>query len=223
MTSHAVEPVAIAADDGVILRGLRWAGSDAWAVLLHDHGEDEDLDRWAPLAPVLAARGWTVLAVDLRGHGGSDGVWEPALAESDLAVLVEFARDGGAEFIAVICAGEVAILTLRGAAATRPDALVLLSPPLAPEQPLTDLRGAGEAKLIVVGGGDAALRAGAERLMTAAIGWVLLVSLPAAVQGTALLHGDVGTHLREQIVGFLAERRFLAAAAARQPSRSGTG
>lgn len=222
MTTSSAQAAAIPAADGVILRGLRWAGSDAWAVLLHDHGEDEDLDRWAPLTLALAARGWTVLAVDLRGHGGSDGVWDPSRLADDLTALVENARAGGARFVAVISAGEAAILTLRAAAATRPDALVLLSPPLAPGQPLTDLRGAGEAKLIVVGGGDAALRAAAERLMTAAIGWVLLVSLPAAEQGTALLHGDVGGHLQEQIAGFLAERRFLAGAA-KQPSGSRTG
>lgn len=223
MKTSPAEAVAITAADGVSLRGLRWPGADAWAVLLHDHGEGEDLDRWAPLAPALAARGWTVLAVDLRGHGGSDGVWDSARAESDLAVLVEFAHSGGAVFVAVVSAGEVAMLALRTAAATRPDALILLSPPLAPEQPLTDLRGAGEAKLILIGGGDAAIRAGAERLLAAAIGWVLLVNLPATAQGTALLRSDVATHLREQIVGFLNERRFLAGAATRQPSASVSG
>nr|MBA2521498.1 hypothetical protein [Chloroflexia bacterium] len=99
---------------------------------------------------------------------------------------------------------------LESAAATRAAALVLLSPSLPVEQPLTGLRGTGEAKLIIVGGGDPTARAGAERLGRAAIGWVVLVNLPTAEQGTAMLRGAVAPHLSEHVVGFLAEQRFLA-------------
>lgn len=214
-----VVAVEIAATDGAMLRGQLWTASDAWVILLHDQGDEEDLDRWAPLVPALTARGWTVLAVDLRGHGGSDGAWDHTLAEEDVAAVFSLARSRGAVFVAVAGAGSGASVALKCAAATRPDALVLLSPSIAPDQPLTGLRGSGEAKLFVVGG-DRAARADAQRLSQAAIGWVLLVNLPAAEQGTALLHGAVAPHLIEHVVGFLAEQRFLAS---HRPGRDSIG
>jgi pimeloyl-ACP methyl ester carboxylesterase len=210
MTAFTVEPVELVAVDGVTLRGQRWAGADAWVILLHDRGEDEDLDRWGPLAPALAARDWTVLTVDLRGHGASDGDWDQALADEDVVALIEYARERGAAFVAVIAAGASAISALRGVEQGRPGALVLLSPRLEPEQSPAKLRGAGEAKLILVGGGDETARADSERLAKAAIGWVLHVSLPTVDQGTTMLEGAAGRHLREQVIAFLAERRFLA-------------
>ena len=53
-----------------------WPGDDTWVVLVHDVGDD--IDVWRPLRVALAARGWSVLALDLRGHGGSD--WSEAVA-----------------------------------------------------------------------------------------------------------------------------------------------
>jgi pimeloyl-ACP methyl ester carboxylesterase len=225
MTAPSVEAVEVAVDDGVVLRGQRWAGNDGWVVLLHDCGEEEDLDRWAPLAPRLAARGWTVLAVDLRGHGASDGSWDPSRAERDVAAIVAFARAGGARFASVVAAGESALAALRSTTATKPDALVVLSVPLGPGEPLTELRGAGEAKLIVVGGGDPAMRTAAERLCKSAIGWVMLVNLPTTEQGTALLTGPAGARLVEQVTGYLAEQRFLARRRSDRPGvpRAGRG
>jgi pimeloyl-ACP methyl ester carboxylesterase len=205
-----VEAVEIVAGDGVTLRGQVRAGDDAWIILLSDVGEDEDLDCWAPLSPVLAGRGWSVLAVDPRGHGLSEGVWDGGAAAADVAAVVGHARTGGAVFVGAIAAGGMALAVLRSAAAAGIDALVVLSPPVTAEQALTDLRGRGEAKLIVVGGGDRAMREGGERLCRVAIGWVLLLNLPTAEQGTAMLHGPVARHLTDHVVGFLAEQRLVA-------------
>lgn len=210
MTRSEVDAVEIIAADGAVLRGQRWVGNSTWVILLHESGDDADLDRWMPLAPHLAGRGWSVLAVDLRGHGASDGDWDPRLADRDVAVVVEFARSHGAAFVCLGAAGDSATTVLRLAGEARPDVLVLLSPKVDADQPVSDLRGAGEAKLIVAGGGNTDARASAERLGKAAIGPVLVLNLPAHEQGTALLHGEVATHLREHVIGFLAEQRFLA-------------
>ena len=215
-----VEAVEVATGDGVVLRGERWAGGDVWVVLLHDRGPEEDLDRWRPLLPHLVDGGWTVLALDLRGHGASDGEWSDEHAVADVAGAIEFARAGGAARVAVIAAGESAVAALRASGNAAADALVLLSPAIDVDQPLADLRGTGEAKLIVVGGSEAAPRHAGERLRNASIGWGLLVNLPTALQGTALLDGTHGRHVREQVARFLAEQRYLATQRAIPPGRS---
>lgn len=209
MTSSPVAPVEIAGSDGAILRGQLWPGSTSWVVLLHEPGDDMDLDLWLPLAPHLAAREWSVLAVDLRGHGASDGEWDPALATADLTAMVAFARGEGATFVAIAGARESVVTALRSAPAARPDAMVLLSPALGPEDDPMALRGAGEAKLVAVGSLEPGAQAAAERLRKALIGWGMLISLPTTEQGTAMLSGALAGQLREHIIGFLAEQRFL--------------
>ncbi len=60
------------------VRGLAWAWpeSDLGMLFLHDLGADLDELRW--LAEPVAAAGISVLAVDLPGHGLSDGGRRPA-------------------------------------------------------------------------------------------------------------------------------------------------
>lgn len=210
MTTPTVEAVEIAGAHGVTLRGQLWGTGSAWIILLHDPGEDRDLDRWEPLDGALASEDWTVLNVDLRGHGASDGDWDPDHAREDTLALVAGARARGATLLAVGAAGFSAVLTLRSARDFKADALVLLSPALEPDEPVSDLRGAGESKLIVVGGADSAARSGGERLTKAAIGWVMLLNLPSHDQGTDLLHGSVAPHLVEHVLRFMRERRHLA-------------
>ena len=66
-----VEAVQATTADGLTLRGELVRGSDVWICLVHDTGED--IDAWQSLRPGLVRKGWSVLALDLRGHGGSDG------------------------------------------------------------------------------------------------------------------------------------------------------
>jgi pimeloyl-ACP methyl ester carboxylesterase len=122
------EPVEIAAFDGCILRGQHWAGESTWVVLLHDVGSDEDLDRWRPLIPSLLAERLSVLAVDLRGHGASDGEWDEDAAVGDVVAGVEFARAQGAACVVVIAAGGSADDALWAMERTDVNGLVLVSP-----------------------------------------------------------------------------------------------
>jgi pimeloyl-ACP methyl ester carboxylesterase len=217
MTTPAIEAVEITVENGVILRGQLHARTNAWIVLLHDTGEEDDLDRWAPLDEALASNDWTVLNVDLRGHGASDGDWDPAHAQADIEAIVAHLRQLGASVLAIAAAGASAIHTLRIARDVRADSLILLSPAIDPDQPVSDLRGAGEAKLIIVGGADAAARSSGERLCKSAIGWVVLLNLPSYDQGTDLLRGNAAPLLMEHIVKFLGEQRHLARLRARAP------
>jgi len=209
MSEARAQAIEIAAGEGVIVRGQLWPGSPSWMILLHDVGEGHDLDRWRPLVPALLGRGWSVLAVDLRGHGASDGKWADESADADLAAITAFARSWGATALGLIAAGRSAALVLAAAGPIEPDALVLLSPADDPTESTAPFRGRGEAKLFLCAGADPEQRRTAERLRNASIGWAAIVNLPTTAGSTALLDGPYAVHAREQTVGFLAEQDFV--------------
>lgn len=59
--------------DGTVLRGRYWHADKPRAVLNLIHGLGEHCGRYAPMAQYLAGHGITTAAIDLRGHGQSDG------------------------------------------------------------------------------------------------------------------------------------------------------
>ena len=59
--------------DGLRLRGWLARGTDERAAVVVAHGLGDSLESYADAGGVLHRRGHTVLLVDLRGHGGSEG------------------------------------------------------------------------------------------------------------------------------------------------------
>jgi len=59
--------------DGTILRGQIWAADTPKAVMNLVHGFGEHSGRYADMAADLNAKGISVVTLDLRGHGRSDG------------------------------------------------------------------------------------------------------------------------------------------------------
>lgn len=59
--------------DGTVLRGQIWEAKTPKAVLSLVHGFGEHSGRYADMASYLNARGISVVTLDLRGHGRSDG------------------------------------------------------------------------------------------------------------------------------------------------------
>ena len=55
------------------LAAREWGDGDRVAVLIH--GMAGDGGDWAPVAPLIAARGFRVVAVDLPGHGRSPAMF----------------------------------------------------------------------------------------------------------------------------------------------------
>jgi pimeloyl-ACP methyl ester carboxylesterase len=225
-------PVTIATDDGIDLRGQLWPGADDWVVLVHDVGDDEDLDRWRPLVPYLLGADLAVLAVDLRGHGASDGEWTNAAAVADTAAVVRFARERGAGCVTIVGAGVSGVNALFAVEAETAEGVVALSPrgsdalsarnvgiSVPSTAPLP--RAPGVPKLLVVGSRDPASRDTTDRLRAASIGWALVVSLPTADRGTALLDGPWAGHVREQLLAFVREQRFIARGAGERRRESG--
>jgi len=207
-----VEAVQATTADGLTLRGELVRGSDVWICLVHDTGED--IDAWQSLRPGLVRKGWSVLALDLRGHGGSDGESASGAGELDVDLAVTLARRLGGRHVSVVAAGRGAVEALRAVeralrepAFELPDSLVLVSAgPLDGADPLT-LRGQGLPKLFVHGAKDP-LAADAEALRRASIGWTVGVTFGTETRGTALVDERTANVL-DKIVGLLKEQTRL--------------
>ncbi|MCO5221577.1 MAG: alpha/beta hydrolase [Thermomicrobiales bacterium] len=211
--SHVMDirvlPVEIPAEDGAVLRGQQWGNGPDWIILLHEPGAERDLDGWRPLLPAIVTPERTVLTVDLRGHGASDGAWDDTLCGADIAVLLAFARTNGAAWVALAGAGDSATQILEFSSTTPIDASILLSPVFRGGQ-ADALRGRGEAKLFAVGSRSEQLSEEIRKARNRSIGWAMLVSMPTDAQGVDLLTGPYSSQLVERIVSFLAEQRMLA-------------
>lgn len=206
-----LEPVQATTADGVVLRGeLAPGAAKVWLVLVHD--VEGDLDDWRTLRTRLQPQGWNLLALDLRGHGGSDGEWRRARALLDVDLGVTLARRGGAEHVAIVAAGTAAVIALESVAravdeptAALADTLVLLSPgPLDGADPRT-LRGEGLATLIIGGALDPAA-GDADALRAASIGWTLGVTFATAQRGAVLIDGPFGAHVVDKLGAFVREQ-----------------
>jgi len=91
------EDFALGSADGTPLHARRWLPPGApRAVLAIVHGYAEHLGRYEHVAAYFAARGYAVYAVDLRGHGESEGarVRVRSFAEylDDVGALLSYAR-----------------------------------------------------------------------------------------------------------------------------------
>lgn len=87
--SPTVERVAVTLDDGRVMRALRWGSSAPEIVLLHGGGQNAHT--WDTVALALDR---PLLAIDLPGHGHSDGMRagaavSPRSIAEDMAAVVE--------------------------------------------------------------------------------------------------------------------------------------
>ena len=83
-------PVAIRLRDGLVLRGHEWSRDGPPVVFVHDLGDD--LDAWGPVTRQVAAQGFRVISMELRGHGLSDGEPDPDRLLEDLVGMLAEVR-----------------------------------------------------------------------------------------------------------------------------------
>jgi pimeloyl-ACP methyl ester carboxylesterase len=184
-----------------------------WLVCVHD--VDGDIDVWRPLIAELGTTGWNVVALDLRGHGGSDGVAEALNYALDVDLGVTLARRREAEHIAVVAAGIGALAALESVARAvdetsfaLPDSLILLSPGPLQDSNLARLRGEGLAKMIISGSRGTQAK-DARSITRASIGWTISVTLPTKRRSTDLLIGQDAAHIADKIGTFVREQAAL--------------
>jgi pimeloyl-ACP methyl ester carboxylesterase len=190
-----LEPVELVTADGVLLRGLARGDEEAWVVLVHDEGAD--LDSLAPLAEGLADARFATLAVDLRGHGASDGEPDFDSAALDVQAALDWARAAGAAevfLVAAGAAGEGALVAGREVGAT-----VLFSPRVREDAPVRERTG---PKLLLAGAGEPV-----HELSARLIGPRLVVELPTPRRGHELLAGDSAPQALGHSIGFIMQAR----------------
>jgi pimeloyl-ACP methyl ester carboxylesterase len=200
------QPVELLTRDGTCLRGEQRGRGASWAVLVHDEGSD--LDSCRPLVDALARADVASIAVDLRGHGASDGDWDRAAGVADVDAAMWAALASGAHETFLVAAGRACELVLAGGLRHGVAAMALLSPQADPAR-LTDelMLECAVPKLIVLGGADAEARAAAEAVERRLIGPRLRVTLPTERQGADLLVGPCAAQALSHTVGFLVQNR----------------
>lgn len=196
-----IQAIEITTRDGVVLRGEVAMRASDWIALVHAPGDD--LDAWKPLSRQLEDHDLTVLAVDLRGHGGSDGTEDSAALMTDLEAMLEYARSHMALRVFVAAAGASSQPALALAERTPLDGLVLIAPTevggvtgnvTVPRLTLHDPTEPDQAK-------------SAERLAEAP-GWSLVISLPEAASARETVQGEWGENVTGYVVAFLREVRL---------------
>ena len=207
----APEPVEALAPDKTVVRGeLEGGDSTTWVVLVHEEGAD--IDEWRPLTEALAPEGWNLLALDLPGHGGSEGEWDPADGPAQVQLGVDLARRRGAGHVAVVAAGAGAMWALEATAralddptAALADSLVLVSPGPVGEADPDRIRGDGLAKIIISGAFAPGLD-DAVTLLRASIGWTVAVRFPTDARGAELVAGPHAVNVADKIASFVREQ-----------------
>ncbi|MGI9658210.1 MAG: alpha/beta hydrolase [Gaiellaceae bacterium] len=198
------EPVEIECGDGVVIRGELSGKAERWAILLHDVGDD--LDSWGVMRGELISAGMRVLALDLRGHGASDGEWSPEACIADIEAAIRYCRASEPRSVYLVGAGQGATASIVAAGAEPVHAVVCLSPALELEgvDPAR-LRVSRAPKFITVGSSDEQAMSAAQQLYRKTLGWRMLESRALTEQGTGLLSAPGSELVLEKTVAFLGD------------------
>lgn len=144
------------AADGTAIHAVVEGTGTTGVVLLH--GAEGSAADWAGVIDTLASRGLRVVAVDLRGHGTSQGdAADTANMAADVNAAVAYLKSKGATRVGLVGAGFGSAVALHVAAADAEiGPLVLLGPTLsAPGFSIgDDLEKLGDCRLMIIAGAD---------------------------------------------------------------------
>ena len=190
-------PVEIEVEAGTKLRGHEWLVLGPPVVMVHDEGGD--LDAWGPALQMSADAGFHVIAVDLRGHGLSDGDADSDSLESDVAALVRHVNRVWGK-CGLVLAGRACRGALRLGSDAEAPAQVLITPDL-PEMNEAAIHSSPPAiRMVIVGTLDSVAKDESQRVFDALPGQKVMASVGDAARGEQLLRGR--THLIEDICSF---------------------
>jgi len=189
-------PIEIEVEAGTRLRGHEWLVLGPPVIMVHDI--DVDLDAWGPALQMSADAGFHVIAVDLRGHGLSDGVADSKSLESDVATLVRHVNRVWGK-----CGLVLAGRACRGAMKIGSDeapAQVFITPDLPDINEAAVHSSQPAIRMVIVGTLDPVARNESQRVFDALPGQKVMASVGDAARGERLLEGR--PHLIEDICSF---------------------
>lgn len=190
-------PIEIEVEAGTKLRGHEWLVLGSPLVVLHDEGRD--LDSWGDVLQMAADEGFHVIAVDLRGHGLSDGEPDPTRLGSDLAALVRHVNR-----VWGTCGLVLAGRTCRGALSlgleAEAPAQVFISPDLSVIDESAIRVAVPAIRMVIVGTLDPVVKSEADRVFGVLPGQKVMASVGDVARGEELVTGRV--HLIEDIFAF---------------------
>lgn len=176
-------PVAVELSSGSTVRGTRTSSESSTYTIVMIHDLGADLDEFGPLADLLAGAGFDVVAVDLPGHGLSDGD-EPS-PDTCRAEVVEILS----ELIGTGPAGLVSSGRVASVAASLGDAhgirTQLLFGPILDATIAGDARREHSIRLVIHGDGPNLVGTETQRFFSHLIGEKMLIYNASALVGAA--------------------------------------
>jgi hypothetical protein len=190
-------PIEIEVETGTKLRGHEWLVPGPPIVMVHDEGGD--LDAWGAALQMSADAGFHVIAVDLRGHGLSDGEADSKSLETDLIALV-----GQVNRVWRTCGLVLAGRACRGALRLGLDAdvpaQVFVTPDMSGIDEATIRSSTPAIRMVMVGTLDPIAKDESERVFEALPGQKVMASVGDAARGERLVGSRA--HLVEDICAF---------------------
>ncbi|MBM3696062.1 MAG: hypothetical protein FJW79_09050 [Actinobacteria bacterium] len=194
-TAPPFEPprgVTFPAADGTVLEGRAFPAGDTWILLAHMY--PADMASWFDFATAAQEAGFTALAYNNRGYGGSEGTRDLIDVGSDALGAIAFARSNGADrvlFFGASMNGAAALF-----AAAEEDLAGIASLSGVPEWHNTPgLARAGdvtEPALFIAAEDDRGAVGTAEVMAAAVAGDTRVVVYPAGGHGTAMFRANPG-------------------------------
>lgn len=210
---HEPEIVQIVAEDGLTLEGDFYAQETASPAVILLHMLGRDRATWEPMIAPLHDAGYSVLAVDMRGHGATGGERDWPLAQTDLSLWInwlreqESVREDAVSLVGASIGANVAIIGcgLDEACVT----VVALSPG-------TDYRGVqpgpalvdsyeGRSALLAGGWDDSSVAADILAMAGASNTEIGIRIYETRAHGTNLLSGDDGERVMALVIAWLDE------------------
>ena len=195
-------PVAIRLGNDLTLRGHEWSVDGPPVVFVHDLGHD--LDAWGRVTSTMAASGFRVISLELRGHGLSDGDPDPSTVLEDMRLLLaEIVPSFGPVGLVSYGSASEVLLSLDGEDGA-PVQVIISPQQLDPAG--VDWAASKRAMRLVIGGAlDEHAQEYLEAIYPKMLGEKLWVSVATAEHGPALLVDQPSS--LEQLTMFL--RRYL--------------
>lgn len=188
------------ADGGLVDADLYGTGARG---VVFAHGAVFNKQSWAPLAGIIAARGFRALAIDFRGYGRSRAGSDPNALDQDVVAAVRWLHAQGVQSVSVVggsMGGGAAAQAATEVAPGEIDKLVLLSPvPIAHPERLK------AASTLYIASRNEGLAPDVRRQYARAPQPKRLILLDGGAHAQHIFNTDQAQRLTEAIVQFLVD------------------